>query len=100
MASREMEHGSVGPSGVAEMEERPLREHKESRNGGSRGGPGGTRSGGLTNPNSSPRIAGPDSMSASGLRKMAKGKVSAPQVKRSTVVRRIASKDSPPGRAE
>ena len=100
MASREMEHGSVGPLGVAQMEKRPLREHKESRNGGSRGGLGGTRNGGLSNPNGSPWIAGPNSMSTGGLGKMAKGKVSAPQVERSTVLRRIASKDSQPGRAE
>ena len=75
MASGEMEDDGVGALGAAKMEKRPLREHKESRNGGSSGGPGGTRSGGLTNPNSSPRIAGPDSMSANGLRKVAKGKV-------------------------
>jgi hypothetical protein len=93
MTSREMERGSVGTSGVAKVEKRPLREHKESRNGGSSGGPGGTRSGGLTNPNSGPGIAGPDSVSANGLRKVAQGKVSAPQFERSTVLRRIASKD-------
>jgi hypothetical protein len=100
MTSREMERGSVGTSGVAKVEKRPLREHKESRNGGSSGGPGGTRSGGLTNPNSGPGIAGPDSVSANGLRKVAEGKVSAPQFERSTVLRRIASKDGKPGRAE
>ena len=60
----------------------------------------GTRSGRLPNPNSGPRIAGPNSMGTSGLGQMAKGKVSAPQIKRSTVLRRIASKGSPPGRAE
>ena len=100
MTSREMERGSVGTSGVAKVEKRPLREHKESRNGGSSGGPRGTRSGGLTNPNSGPGIAGPDSVSASSLRKVAEGKVSAPQFERSIVLGRVASKDGKPGRAE
>ena len=100
MTSGEVEDGGVGTSGVAKMEEGPLRENKESRDGGSSGGPRGTRSGGLTNPNSGPGIAGPDSVSASALRKVAEGKVSAPQFERSTVLRRIASKDGKPGRAE
>ena len=29
MASREKEHGGIGPLGVTQMEKRPLREHKE-----------------------------------------------------------------------
>jgi hypothetical protein len=39
-------------------------------------------------------------MGASGLRKMAKRKMSAPQIERSAVLKRIASENSSPERAE
>jgi hypothetical protein len=67
---------------------------------GGQGARAGSRSGRLTNPNSGPRIAGPNSMGTSGLGEMAKGEVSAPQIKRSAVLGRIASKGSSPERAE
>ena len=100
MTSGEMEDGGVGSSSMAEMEKRPLRENKESRNGGSSGGPRGTRSGGLTNPNGGPGVSGPDSVSASDLREVAEGEVSPPKFERSIMLGRVASKDGKPGRAE
>ena len=100
MTSGEMEDGGVGTSSMAKMEKGPLREDKESRNGGSSGGPRGTRSGGLTNPNGGPGVSGPDSVSASDLREVAEGEVSPPKFERSIMLGRIASKDGKPGRAE
>ena len=75
------------------------RSDKFVRRGGQRTRAG-SRSGRLTNPNSGPRIAGPNSMGTSGLGEMAKGEVSAPQIKRSAVLGRIASEGSSPERAE
>ena len=56
----------------------------------------GSGNGRIANPNSSPRIAGPDSMGASGLRQMSERKVSAPKTKRSAVLNRVASEVSSP----
>ena len=100
MTSGEMEDGGVGTSSMAKMEKGPLREDEESRDGGSSGGPRGTRSGGLTNPNGGPGVSGPDGVSANGLREVAEGKVNPPKCERSIVLGRLTRKDGSPEGAE
>ena len=78
-----------------EAEER--RERSSLKDGGRRDATEkGSRNGRIANPNSSPRIAGPDSMGANGLRQVSKRKMSAPKAKRSAVLNRVASEVSSP----
>ena len=90
MTSREMEHGSVGTSSVAKMEKRPLREHKESRNGGSRGSLGRARERGFADTDPSPRVTRPDGMRASGPRELTDREMDTPKIDRSEMVGRVA----------
>ena len=53
----------------------------------------------FADPNRGPRVAGPDGMGASGLRQMSERKMSAPKIKRSAMLNRIASEASSRERA-
>ena len=90
MTSGEMEDGGIGTSSAAKMEEGPLREDEESRDGGTSGGSSRTRERGLADTDPGPRIARPDGMRSSGPRKLTNREMDTPEIDSSEMVGRVA----------
>ena len=80
--------------GVIEVEEGPLREHKERRYRGSWGGPSRTRERGFADTDPGPRVTRPDGMRASGPRELTNREMDAPKIGRSVMLGRVADEGS------
>ena len=90
MVAGEKKHGGVGLLGMIEVEEGPLREHKERRYRGSWRGPSRTRERGFADTDPGPRVTRPDGMRASGPREQTNREMDTPKIDRSVMVGRVA----------